>query len=46
MYGIPNTRKYAINNIETINYSEKNMEIYPVIEVWNMLKTKVKKKQE
>ena len=45
MYGIPDTRKYAIDNIETINYSEKNMEIYPVIEVWNMLKTKVKKKQ-
>lgn len=42
MYGVPDTRKYAINNIETINYSEKNMEIYPVIEVWNMLKTKVK----
>jgi hypothetical protein len=45
MYGVPDTRKYAINNIQTINYSEKNMEIYPVIEVWNMLKTKVKKKQ-
>ncbi len=43
MYGIPHTRKYAIDNIETINYSEKNMEIYPVIEVWNMLKTKVRR---
>ncbi len=43
MYGIPNTRKYAIENIETINYSEKNMEIYPVIEVWNMLKTRVRR---
>lgn len=45
MYGVPNTRKYTINNIETINYSEKNMEIYPVIEVWNMLKTKVKRRK-
>ncbi|MEN6615247.1 MAG: hypothetical protein ABFD12_01700 [Syntrophorhabdus sp.] len=41
MYGIPNTRKYVIDNIETVNYSEKNMEIYPVIEVWNTLKAKV-----
>ncbi len=46
MYGMPDTRKYAIDNIETINYSEKNMEIYPVIEVWNMLKTKVKRKND
>ncbi len=45
MYGIPSTRKYAIDNIETVNYSEKNMEIYPVIEVWNSLKTKVYKKK-
>jgi hypothetical protein len=41
MYGVPSTRKYVIENIETINYSEENMEIYPVIEVWNSLKTKV-----
>lgn len=41
MYGIPNTRRYVIDNIETDNYSEKNMEIYPVIEVWNSLKAKV-----
>ncbi|MCK9227089.1 MAG: hypothetical protein PHT96_05860 [Syntrophorhabdaceae bacterium] len=45
MYGMPNTRKLAIDNIETINYSEKNMEIYPVIEVWNMLKTRIKRKR-
>jgi len=45
MYGIPNTRRYAIDNIETVNYSEKNMEIYPVIEVWNSLKSKVYKKK-
>ncbi|MHB8111152.1 MAG: hypothetical protein ACYDHW_14105 [Syntrophorhabdaceae bacterium] len=45
MYGIPNTRRYAIDNIETVNYSEKNMELYPVIEVWNSLKAKVYKKK-
>lgn len=41
MYGVPKTRKYVIENIETINYSEESMETYPVIEVWNTLKTKV-----
>ena len=41
MYGVPKTRKFVIENIETINYSEENMETYPVIEVWNTLKTKV-----
>jgi len=45
MYGIPNTRKLVMENIETVNYSEKNMEIYPVIEVWNTLKAKVYKKK-
>ena len=41
MYGVPKTRKHVIENIETINYSEESMETYPVIEVWNALKTKV-----
>jgi hypothetical protein len=41
MYGVPKTRKHVIENIETINYSEESMETYPVIEVWNTLKTKV-----
>ena len=45
MYGVPKTRKHVIENIETINYSEKNIEIYPVIEVWNNLKTKVYRKK-
>jgi len=45
MYGFPSTRKHTIENIETVDYSEKNMEIYPVIEVWNSLKTKVYKKK-
>jgi hypothetical protein len=41
MYGVPSTRKYVIENIETINYSEENMETYPVIEVWNSFKANV-----
>lgn len=41
LYGVPHTRKHVIQNIETINYSEKNMEIYPVMEVWNTLKKKI-----
>jgi hypothetical protein len=41
MYGVPKTRRFVIENIETINYSEESMETYPVIEVWNTLKTKV-----
>jgi hypothetical protein len=45
MYGVPKTRKYVIENIETINYSEESMETYPVIEVWNTLKAKVYKKK-
>lgn len=45
MYGVPKTRKHVIENIETINYSEKNIEIYPVIEVWNNLKSQVYRKK-
>ena len=45
MYGVPKTRKHVIENIETINYSEENIEIYPVIEVWNNLKVKVYRKK-
>ena len=41
MYGVPRTRKHVIENIETINYSEENMETYPVIEVWDTLKKRV-----
>src|SRR5512145_678255 len=41
MYGVPKTRKNVIQNIETINYSEESVETYPVIEVWNALKSKV-----
>jgi hypothetical protein len=41
MFGVPRTRKHAIDSIEIINYSEEAMEVYPVIEVWNDLKDKV-----
>lgn len=45
IYGVPKTRKYALNNIETINYSLRNMTVYPIIEVWNTMKSKVYKKK-
>ncbi|MDD5009928.1 MAG: hypothetical protein PHC68_16195 [Syntrophorhabdaceae bacterium] len=45
IYGVPKTRKYTINNIETINYSLRNMTVYPIIEVWNTMKSKVYKKK-
>jgi hypothetical protein len=45
LYGVPKKSKNALENIETINYSEKNIEIYPVVEVWNDLKDKVYRKK-
>ncbi len=45
IYGVPQTRKYTMNNIETINYSVRNMTIYPIIEVWNTMKSRVYKKK-
>lgn len=45
MYGVPKKKRHTIESIEIINYSEKNMEVYPVIEVWNTLKGKVYKKK-
>lgn len=41
MYGIPRKSRLSLENIETINYSEKNIELYPIVEVWNHLKEKV-----
>jgi hypothetical protein len=41
MYGVPRKSKRALQNIETIDYSEKNIQVYPVIEVWNAMKDKV-----
>ncbi len=41
LYGVPDKAKPSIRNLEIVNYSKENMEIYPVIEVWNSLKDKV-----
>ncbi|MBA4418428.1 MAG: hypothetical protein C0392_11065 [Syntrophus sp. (in: bacteria)] len=41
MYGVPIKARPSIHNLEIVNYSKENMEVYPVIEVWNMLKVKV-----
>ncbi|HEY3276793.1 MAG TPA: hypothetical protein VGJ94_09250 [Syntrophorhabdaceae bacterium] len=41
LYGVPEKTKPSIRNLEIIDYSKDNMEIYPVIEVWNTLKEKV-----
>lgn len=41
MYGVPVKARPSIRSLEIVNYSKDNMEIYPVIEVWNTLKDKV-----
>ncbi len=41
LYGVPKKSKQALESLESVNYSEKSMEAYPVIEVWNSLKEKV-----
>jgi hypothetical protein len=41
MYGVPRKSRRGLQNIETIDYSEKNIQIYPVVEVWNAMKDKV-----
>jgi hypothetical protein len=41
MYGVPRKKRPSIENVETVNYSERNMETYPVGEVWRDLKQKV-----
>lgn len=45
MYGVPRKTRHSLEIIETINYSEKSMRIYPVIEVWNALKERIYKKK-
>lgn len=45
MYGVPRKKKASIENLETIDYSEKNMDIYPVAEVWRSLKARVYRKK-
>lgn len=41
LYGVPVKARPSIRSLEIVNYSKENMEIYPVIEVWNTLKDKV-----
>lgn len=41
LYGVPVKARPSIKSLEIVNYSKENMEIYPVIEVWNTLKDKV-----
>ncbi|MEI6153580.1 MAG: hypothetical protein WCQ90_05790 [Deltaproteobacteria bacterium] len=45
VYNASQKSTQAIESLETINYSEKSMESYPVIEVWNSLKDKVYSKK-
>ncbi len=45
MYGVPKKKKASIENLETVDYSEKNMDIYPVAEVWRSLKARVYRKK-
>jgi hypothetical protein len=41
LYGVPVKARPSIKSLEIVNYSKESMEIYPVIEVWNTLKSKV-----
>jgi hypothetical protein len=45
LYGVPKKSKKALETLESINYSEKNMEPYPIIEVWDALKDKIYSKK-
>jgi hypothetical protein len=45
LYGVPKKSRKALGTLESINYSEKNMEPYPIIEVWDALKNKVYSKK-
>jgi hypothetical protein len=45
LYGVPKKSKKALETLESINYSEKNMEAYPIIEVWDALKDNVYSKK-
>jgi hypothetical protein len=45
LYGVPKKSRQGLESLESVNYSEKNMEIYPVIEVWDDLKNKVYSKK-
>jgi hypothetical protein len=45
LYGVPKKSRQALESLESVNYSEKNMEAYPVIDVWDDLKNKVYSKK-
>ena len=45
LYGVPKKSRQALWNLESINYSENNIEAHPVIEVWNSLKESVYSKK-
>jgi hypothetical protein len=45
LYGVPKKSKQALAGLETTDYSEKNMEAYPVMGVWNYLKDRVYSKK-
>jgi hypothetical protein len=41
MYGVPRAKRPAIGNLQTMNYSEKNMDVGPIREVWQKMKEQV-----
>jgi hypothetical protein len=41
MYGVPRKSRLMLENLQSVNYSQRNMEIYPVTGVWDTLKKKV-----
>jgi hypothetical protein len=45
LYGVPRKKKSSIENLETVNYSEKNMNVAPITNVWNTLKADVYNKK-
>lgn len=44
-YGVPKKSRKELLSLETLNYSQKKLEIYPLIEVWNRLKDKIYRKK-
>jgi hypothetical protein len=45
LYGVPKKSKQALAGLESTDYSEKNIEAYPVMGVWNHLKDRVYSKK-
>ncbi len=45
LYGVPRKSKQALGVLESVNYSEKSMNGYPFIGVWNHLKGRVYSKK-